>query len=753
VSRPEIKSFFRFFFLFPLILLTQCSTAQVLGTSQEEAVELLKRGDTGFIRQADLPPDFSQARAKLQELNRIHPAAAFYSGLLLAESPQSEQGNRSLVLLLFSAALDSSSFPASREAALKLIPLVLDAEEDRDARNILGVLDSGNLRRRQEPHLAALRLACLYRLGRYNDLPKDFSTVNPAIQGHAAEWGKALTLLAAWKTSPGEILKREISDFLFTIPGAEVLRWASREVHSMEGLLSTEENMVLSARLLSGNYRVMLLNLLPALHEGGSIFFRYPNLIAYLGRAYQFTPAMRQEGLRLFESWIGLLDAGQPPDSGEPQLAKYMALFYAGRIERALGNHGKSSEYFNRALSYAPDAVQSDACIWYLLMNALAVSPAAALPLALNTMPQWSELSSFSGILDRLSSYLTRQRQWNALLEIFHSLENKGPNAPLAQFAWITGRALQEGYIEPGRLRAGLNTESLFRITFETERASFYYRAMAAARLGETITLEKESPEPRRRTRANTAGDEAEFILGFFECGASSFVMPYLRVMEEELSLPELRKIAAAFASSGRWQDSLRLVTRYTRRRDYVFNIQDLFLAHPRPYLELVEHYSREMEIGPELLYGLIRTESHFMSAIASHAGAVGLAQLMPATAADMAGRLTRRGGPDYRGPDGIDLTDPETNIHLGAFYLRHLMNQTENPMLALLAYNGGQGRLRRWLAADRQLGALPPDLFLETIEFTETREYGRLVSAAAAVYGYLYYGLNMEELVWNLYW
>jgi soluble lytic murein transglycosylase len=70
--------------------------------------------------------------------------------------------------------------------------------------------------------------------------------------------------------------------------------------------------------------------------------------------------------------------------------------------------------------------------------------------------------------------------------------------------------------------------------------------------------------------------------------------------------------------------------------------------------------------------------------------------------------------------------------------------------MMALLAYNGGMGRVRRWRTADRN--RLPEDLFLETIAFDETREYGRRVLAAAAVYGYLYYGMSMEEGVADVY-
>jgi soluble lytic murein transglycosylase len=67
------------------------------------------------------------------------------------------------------------------------------------------------------------------------------------------------------------------------------------------------------------------------------------------------------------------------------------------------------------------------------------------------------------------------------------------------------------------------------------------------------------------------------------------------------------------------------------------------------------------------------------------------------------------------------------------------------NPLSALLAYNGGMGRVRRWREGAPEL---PADLLVETVEFAETREYVRKVAGAAAVYGFLYYGLTMEAVI-----
>jgi len=167
-----------------------------------------------------------------------------------------------------------------------------------------------------------------------------------------------------------------------------------------------------------------------------------------------------------------------------------------------------------------------------------------------------------------------------------------------------------------------------------------------------------------------------------------------------------------------------------------------------------MESYTQLTDLAPELFFAIVRTESFFMPEVASHAGAIGLSQLMPATALDMASRIARTTGPDYRSPeystgDGIDLRNPETNIHIGSFYMNYLLQTMDSPMLALLAYNGGMGRVRRWRSAEPNF---PDDLFLETIEFPETREYGRRILQAAAIYGYLYYNMNTSDVVADIY-
>lgn len=112
-----------------------------------------------------------------------------------------------------------------------------------------------------------------------------------------------------------------------------------------------------------------------------------------------------------------------------------------------------------------------------------------------------------------------------------------------------------------------------------------------------------------------------------------------------------------------------------------------------------------------------------------SHAGAMGLMQLMPATARETARR--------YSIPlanTGSAVLEPERNIALGTAYLSQLYGQFQgNRVLASAAYNAGPGRVRQWT---RDQPALPSDIWIETIPFDETRNYVQSVLTYGVIYG-----------------
>jgi len=136
---------------------------------------------------------------------------------------------------------------------------------------------------------------------------------------------------------------------------------------------------------------------------------------------------------------------------------------------------------------------------------------------------------------------------------------------------------------------------------------------------------------------------------------------------------------------------------------------------------------ARQAGIDPSWAYAIARAESAWMSDAHSGADARGLMQLVPETAAQVA----RKNGLDWAG--GESLYDPAVNIELGTRYLAQMAARFGGaPWLASAAYNAGPNKVDQWL---EQRGTLPPDLFVATIPYHETRDYVARVMAFAVIY------------------
>jgi soluble lytic murein transglycosylase len=691
-----------------------CGDVSVLGLSPGEAADRLKQGDIGFLLALDAK------QADLEKLARIHPSAPFYAGLAIKDTAPG------IGRVLFETALGSPNAFVREGAVEELFGLIFRGE--------------------------ALPPPLLARLQKEN----------PAL------WAK--TLGAAAKPESREKI---LSLFLDPPDGppAEALPYLLEELRRQNpGFLTPADEAALEGHLAvsRSSFAEGLQFFRPLAEEDRALFFRHPELLNDLGRCFQYAAA-GDEGTGLFLAWEKELAGTAAEFSPAAQDAiRFRLLFFAGRIARQRGQISRGAELFTGALPFAPDPLQADACVWYILDAVLQASPEKAASLAIAYMPRWNDRAYFADILDRLAQYLTVNRDWGALALLLEEMQKpagagasasgqdlrgplSAPDSSIAQYAWIIGRARSEGlYRPPEAVDSGARGDagpalagSFFRLAYQSGGASLYYRALGASFLGESF-LDLPAHPPRGKT-GEGGGKNRElmaFLDGFFEYGGAAFALPRILAHEKELSVPELRSLAGELTQAGRYPETLRLVSRFMKRPDYRPNRADLELYYPRPFQKLIEQTARDAGLRRELLFGLIHTESAFQPEIISRAGAVGLAQLMPATAADMAGRVKNRGGTDYTENNGPDLRDPAVNVHLGAVYLRYLSDRLENPFLAILAYNGGMNRVRRWRNGEQ---GLPADLFLETIPYAETREYGRKVLAAALAYGYLYYDLKIR--------
>ncbi len=187
---------------------------------------------------------------------------------------------------------------------------------------------------------------------------------------------------------------------------------------------------------------------------------------------------------------------------------------------------------------------------------------------------------------------------------------------------------------------------------------------------------------------------------------------------EEWLALAEIYKKFSAYGEAYRTYDWIN--RRYFSDMSYIEKAFMLKERFPFYYDGIVQKYAKRYGLEKELIMGLIKQESAFRSQVVSHANAYGLMQLMPFTAKDMA----RLAGVTVKNTK--QLFDPEVNIHLGSLYLKQLDRQFDGEkMYMLAAYNAGPHRVKRWRTL---IGANHLDIFIENIEFSETRHYVKAV-------------------------
>ena len=138
---------------------------------------------------------------------------------------------------------------------------------------------------------------------------------------------------------------------------------------------------------------------------------------------------------------------------------------------------------------------------------------------------------------------------------------------------------------------------------------------------------------------------------------------------------------------------------------------------YPLRYSTIVRAHAHNYDLNPALLAAVIDEESKFRADAKSSAGAVGLMQLLPATAQGIA---IHTGGSKFV---TSDLYDPEINVRYGAWYLHHLLLKYGDERVALAAYNAGQQNVDTWRAEGKG------------VQFPETRAYVDTVERLKGIY------------------
>jgi len=407
--------------------------------------------------------------------------------------------------------------------------------------------------------------------------------------------------------------------------------------------------------------------------------------------------------------------------------------------------HGQDAEQTLRALTLRPPAgMTSETNFW--LARALdrngKTDQALELFLKLAQAPQGSVAED--ALIE--AAYLKRQqKRWGESLQLFQRFLASHPDpqkngGAFWEAAWTSYqfRDFQgaAGYLKKASANPAYREKAL------------YWQGKALANLGD-------------QKGAQLAFDtlSAEYPVGFYAlicnkwCDTGAFPVPPKNLADElpmpagferekaligfglydeaarELAVTKKGKnplaIARLYLEMDNYNGAFHVMEKQQPRRPEKDNSSLWGLLYPLAYKDEVAKSAAATALPESLIYAIMRTESNYSPSALSPVGAVGLMQIMPATAEAMS-----------KG-DSARLTRPELNIRLGARYLKDQMaSYDRNIPLTAAAYNAGPGNVKRW---QKNLAGLPEDEFIESIPFKETREYVKKVVSTMELYKRLY--------------
>ncbi|WP_027728245.1 flagellar assembly lytic transglycosylase [Treponema sp. C6A8] len=510
--------------------------------------------------------------------------------------------------------------------------------------------------------------------------------------------------------------------------------------------LQSEVLPSLSPEDLAINYRILLYqrNYTPAFETAhylldfikeGSLPVK-PQLFSDIGKAFLY-------GSQDFLTNANFFRASAKNYAGSE--AEYYFWFYAGRLfEKTHRYKTLEKNCFLSAVQSARSAAQKDNALWYLLNSDFQNFTNETISSINKYCREWSDPAYFDDIFSNLVPVLFAAGKFNEFGSLYRNLDGLASPQITGQFAYIYARLCEQGYASA--------TEEEIKAAYLTAIKNgnhIYYKILAAKKLGYNLEQIKkvifnysEKYGGINLSAGFKPDTAAENLLeGYVKFGFPEQVYPaYMELYKKGISAESSFHIADFLNKCGEenndyYVQSIRIASRAALLSERDLSSEEMKLLYPQGFSTSVENWCQTYNVEPAVMYALIRSESFFDLDIKSHAGAVGLTQLMPATANDISRRVKKA---EY------DLNEPDTNIQFGTYYFSELFRRCDNSyLLSFFSYNAGITKVRRWLQSSLiEFGKkqnMPHDLFLETIPYAETQEYGRKLVSAAVLYQLLY--------------
>lgn len=404
---------------------------------------------------------------------------------------------------------------------------------------------------------------------------------------------------------------------------------------------------------------------------------------------------------------------------------KAEALYLESRSALRLGRATRAEQLWHRITTrYREDSATASRALFMLAdraVNANHSGRARKLWLDLATRYPGSELAPRARMLAALAQWDAGRRE--AAAREWDELQARYPRSePGIAAAYWAGRAY-------AALEDTLHAHARWRTVLREDSLS-YYAVLSARRLG----VLPWAPQP--------AADHFTTLDGLEAAVQRIALLDRLSMTEEEAlerravisragQSPEaLLAEADAFRSAGKLSQAIKLTWR-ALAAGAPADARTYRLLYPLGWQEDLSRESAAAGVDLPLVAALIRQESMWTASATSSAGALGLMQVMPATGRQLARSLK------VDGFTSDSLLDPLINLQLGVRYLAVMLDRHQGDMYrTLAAYNAGASRVRQW---SNGLRSDDPELFVEHIGFSETRDYVRAIERNLARYRTLY--------------
>jgi soluble lytic murein transglycosylase len=339
----------------------------------------------------------------------------------------------------------------------------------------------------------------------------------------------------------------------------------------------------------------------------------------------------------------------------------------------------------------------------------------AAQKLQDNAHSYFNKVSRNQDLSDDLLIWKTRAAlrsgDWKAVIAAVEAMDSAKQDSTWIYWKARGQLAANPTATEPLRLEALASLQSIASV-------KGFYEQLAMEELGLAITApaKPEALTPQEKTMAaQNAGLQRALIalsLGLRSEGNREW--NYTTNLHTPGGMSERELLAAADLACSKqvWDRCINT----SERTKLAIDFDQRF---PMPLKDTVLRRTKEIQLDPAYVYGLIRQESRFIMDAKSVVGAAGLMQVMPATAKWTAKKIGMTNFQPHQ------ITDQEINVAIGTGYLKLVLDDFDGSMpLAAAAYNAGPSRSRNW----RKGPVLEAAIWAENIPFNETRDYVKKV-------------------------